>query len=143
MKKAITVLLIMLSLGLSAQDSVKVSVNVQARDLEYIGSFIFNDNSTEDLYDSLKVKFRVANPPTGTTTVSITGYTSDFVTVIMRLSNDATALKALCYKRVADILRAVNQPYLTAKLDDFDTADQSTFQSMRIFGRTRLRRSAN
>jgi len=140
MKKLLTAIVLIVSLNSFAQDSVKVTISAQARDLEYIGSFIFNDNSTEDLYDSLKVKFRISNPATGNTTVSITGYTADWLTVINRLNNDATALKALCTKRVVDLLRAVNQPYLTGKLNALDAADQNTFQSMRHFGRSKLRR---
>lgn len=140
MKKLLFISLFLISLNGFAQDSVKVTLSVQARDLEYIGSFIFNDNSTEDLYDSLKVKFRVPNPATGTTTVSVTGYTLDWLSVANRLNNDATALKALCTKRVTDLLRAVNQPYLTGKLDAINTADQNTFQAMRQFGRSKLRR---
>ena len=92
------------------------------------------------MYDSLKVKFRITNPATGNTTVSITGYTADWLNVATRLNNDATALKALCTKRVTDLLRAVNQPYITSKLDAIDAADKNTFQSMRQFGRSKLRR---
>lgn len=140
MKKLLTAIVLIVSLNSFAQDSVKVTLPVQARDLEYIGSFIFNDNSTEELYDSIKVKFRVPNPATGNTTVSVTAYTLDWLSVLNRLNNDATALKAQCTKRVSDLLRAVNQPYLTGKLNALDVADQNTFQSMRQFGRSKLRR---
>ncbi|WP_230682106.1 hypothetical protein, partial [Streptococcus pneumoniae] len=66
--------------------------------------------------------------------------TLDWFTVVNKLNNDATALKAQCTKRVSDLLRAVNKPYLTGKLNALDVADQNTFQSMRQFGRSKLRR---
>lgn len=140
MKKLLSAVALIISLNGISQDSTKITVNVQARDLEYIGSFIFNDNSLEELYDSIKVKFRVATPPTGNNTVSVTAYTLDWLIVISKLNNDDCALKALCTKRVVDLLRAVNQPYLTGKLNALDAADQNTFQSMRHFGRSKLRR---
>lgn len=141
MKKIILALAVLISLQSFSQDSVKITITPQARDLEYIGSFIFNSNENEDLYDSLKVKFRIVNPPTGNTTVSVTGYTEDWLRVYNRLINDATALKANCTSRLGTILRAVNQVYLTGKLDDIDVADGQTFQTMRRFGRQKLRRN--
>ena len=141
MKKIILALAVLISLQSFAQDSVKITITPQARDLEYIGSFIFNDNSTEDLYDSLKVKFRIVNPPTGNTTVSISGYTEDWLRVYNRLNNNATALKANCTTRIATILRAVNQVYLTRELDAIDIADSQTFQTIRQLGRQKLRRN--
>ena len=140
MRKLILSIAILLSLKSFSQDSVKVTLSVQARDCEYIGAFAFNHDSLEELWDSFKVKFRVPNPATGNTTVSVTAYTLDWLSVLNRLNNDATALKALCTKRVSDLLRAVNQPYLTGKLNALDVADQNTFQSMRQFGRSKLRR---
>ena len=140
MKKIITIFAVSLSAFCYAQDSVRVTINVQARDCEYIGGFLFNDNTAEDLYDTLKAKFRVANPPTGNTTVSVTGYTQDWLNVASRLNNDATAIKALCTRRVLDLLVAVNQAYLTGKLTALDTSDTITFQSHRQFGRSKLRR---
>ena len=140
MRKLILSIAILLSLKSFSQDSVKVTLSVQARDCEYIGAFAFNHDSLEELWDSLKVKFRVPNPATGNTTVSVTAYTLDWLSVLNRLNNDATALKAQCTKRVSDLLRAVNQPYLTGKLNALDVADQNTFQSMRQFGRSKLRR---
>lgn len=140
MKKAILLLFVLASLICKSQDSVRVIISVQARDVEYIGSFLYHDNNSEDLYDTLKRKFRIANPPTGNTIVSVSGYTQDWISVLSRLNNDPTAIKALCTKRVTDLLRAVNQTYLTNKLNAMDTADADTFQSMRQFGRSKLRR---
>jgi hypothetical protein len=141
MKKVFLVLAVLFSINCFSQDSVKVSIAVQARDLGYIGSFVFNSNEFEELYDSIKVKFRVANPATGITTVNITGYTQDWFNVYTRLNNDATALKALCTKRLEALLRAVNQPYLTSKLDAIDAANINSYQLMGLVGRGKLRRN--
>ena len=140
MKKIILSAVIFLSLASFGQDSVKITITPQARDCEYMGAFLFNDNSLEELYDSIKVKFRVQNPPTGNTTVSVTGYTMDWLNMFRRLKNDQTALKANCTSRLENLLRAVNQVYLTGKLDALDTADTETFQAFRQLGRNKLRR---
>jgi hypothetical protein len=136
-------MVIFLSLKSFSQDSVKITISPQARDLEYISSFIFNDFEGQELFDSCKVKFRVVIPPTGNTSVSITAYTMDWYTTFLRLKNDPTALKANCTSRIEALLRAINQTYLNSKLDLLDIADTNTFQAMRQFGRDRLRRKSN
>lgn len=124
---------------LFAQDAVVITITPRASDLEYIASFSFSD-VTENLYDSVKAKFRVQSPPTGNTTVSITGATGDWIDIFVKLRNDPTALKSLCTNRIEALLRAVNQSYLTNRLDAMDSADQSTFTTMRAVGRFKLRR---
>ena len=141
MKKILLSVAILFSLTSFSQDSVKITITPQTRDLEYIASFIFNDFDNQELFDSCKAKFRVQSPPTGNTTVSITAYTVDWYTVFVRLKNDALALKANCTSRIETLLRAVNQVYLTGKLDDLDAADINTVQAIRLFGRSRLRRN--
>ena len=131
---------LMISIACNAQDSVRVAVNAQARDLEYVGSFVFNDNSVENLYDSLKVKFRVANPPTGNTTVLVNGYTGDWVEVYKRLYTDAVAINNGCAKRIGDLLKAAGQSYLTTKIDAIEQVDNQQHQAKRQFGRSKLRR---
>lgn len=140
MKKILTTIAILFSLIASSQDSVKVTITPQARDCEFIGSFAFNNTKLEELYDSIKVKFRVANPPTGNTTVSITGYTIDWVNLMELLKNNSVSLKSNTTSRVETLLRAVAQTYLTGKLDAFDTADGDLFSSFRQFGRSKIRR---
>jgi hypothetical protein len=139
--KKIVYLLILFSLPAFSQDSTKVTITAQARDLEYIGSFSFIDNQLENIYDSIKVKYRVPNPPANATTqVSVTGYTVDWLEVMRRLKNDATAVKSGSTGRVEVLLRAVNQPFLTAAIDQMDTSDILTFTTQRLFGRQKLRR---
>lgn len=147
MKKAITVLLIMLSLGLSAQDSARVTVTPQARDLEYITSKVYLDDRFEDFVDTLKGKFRVQNPPTGTETLSVTAYAVEWVNIYSQLVNDATSIQANCTNRIKAILLALNKTYITDAITNIDTAlelqYQEKYQTGRQFGRVRLRRVNN
>ena len=140
MKKLLTTICIIISLQSFAQDSVKITITPQVRDLEYIASFAYNDNALENFFDSVKVKFRVQNPPTGNTTVSFTAYTQDWLLIIQKLKHSDIALNANCASRIETLLRAVNQSYLTGKLDESDVDITNSFQSFRTFGRSRLRR---
>jgi len=140
MKKLLTTIAILISLSATAQDSTRITLSVGARDLEYIAAFIFNDDAVEDLYDTIKLKFRVQNPPTNLQAVSITAYTFEWVIVYIQLNNDATALKTNCASRMEALLRAVNQPYLTGRINEIQAAYISTAIAHRQFGRAKLRR---
>jgi hypothetical protein len=131
---------IFIACSAGAQDSVKVTISVQARDLDYCGSFMFSDNALENVYDSVKVKFRVQNPPNGTTAVSVTAYTVDWIALIGKLNLDIYAIKANTFSRVETLLRGVGQPYLTGKLDAMAAADQDHITALRLFGRSKNRR---
>lgn len=141
MKKILFSFLVLCSLVGRSQDSVKITIAPQTRDLEYIASIGFTDNALENFFDSLKVKFRVPSPPTGNTTVSFTAYTMDWVLLIQRLKTDEVALQANCTSRIEALLRAVGQTYLTAKIDDVDTDKIGVYTNRRQFGRSRLRRN--
>jgi len=141
MKKLIIILLF--PFASYSQDSTVISVGAQTRDWEYATQFMYNSTALENIYDSVKIKFRVANPPTGNTVVTISGYTVDFYNLFERLKNDAVSIKNGCTSRIETLLRALNQPYLTGKLDAIDLADTQTFQTMRQFGRDKLRRRTN
>jgi len=146
MKKIITVIILLVSLQSQAQtdsSALSATANIKARDLEYIGSFIFIDNEVENLYDSIKVKFRVQNPPTGNTIATVTATNADWLYIIRRLKNDATAIKANCTSRVETALRAAGQSWLVSELNKIDYGDQTTFSTMRQFGRQKLRRNIN
>ena len=142
MKKLLTIIAIVFSCNVFAQTE-NVNIQPQARDLEYIAAFIYNDNAVENLFDSLKAKFRVQNPPTGNTTVPIIATALDWQTVFIRLKNDPIAIKASCTSRIEALLRAANNIWLTSKLDELDVTDANNFQSHRQFGRARLRRTNN
>lgn len=141
MKKLLTAAALLFSVISYAQDSTKVTINVQARDLEYIGSFSHAIDRFEELNDSIKVKFRVATPPTGNTPVSITAYTLDWVNLLQWLNDDHIALKSNTTKRVNDLLVAINQPYLNSKITAIARLDADMYTEKRIFGRNKLRRT--
>ena len=139
MKKIIFILLT-LPFFAKAQDSTILTIPPQARDLEFIGSFIYNQPDYETLYDTTKSKFRVANPATGTTTITITAYSIDWYNMYVQLNNNPVALKTNCTSRIATLLRATLNADIIAKLDAIDVADGNTFQSFRQFGRNKLRK---
>lgn len=125
MKKILSLTALLVSFAAFAQDSTKITVPIQARDVYYISAGIYNDYATAELFDSIKVKVRVGNPPNGTTVVNLTGYTMDWFDVLVQLRNNAHALKLNHAQRVDVLLRAVNQPFLTAKIDSLDSRDIS------------------
>jgi hypothetical protein len=138
--KKLMIIAALLPFAVMAQDSVKVTVNVQARDLEMTGNFLVSRPELETYFDSVKVKFRVPSPPTGTTTMSITVYTIDWILLMRVLKYDVDCVKAGTTGRIEALLRAVAQGYLTAALDAFDTSDTNTIVTLRIVGRRVLRR---
>lgn len=140
MRKILLVVFIAVSGFAKGQDSTAINVTLEYRDLEYMYWALYNDPDLEDLYDTIKAKFRVANPPTGSTTTQIGGLTIEFIKVYTKLSNDVVALKAGCRGRVKSALEAVGQTYLSNKITSFDTGDLSTYAGMRASGRFRWRR---
>lgn len=144
MKKVLLSICIIFSINSFSQDSVSVTLTMQARDIEYL-SGILSKEQDEEFYQAVRHKFLVANPPTGVTNVTFdsTMYIIDVLRFFIRLQNDVQAVKNLCTSRVETILRALNNAYLTAKLDELDTADTNYFQSIRGFGRFRLNKKLN
>ena len=140
MKKIFTAIAILVSIITNAQDSIRVTITPQARDVDHILFYVYNDNSTEDLYDSIKVRYRVQNAPENTQTVSLNGYTADWVTAMQKLNVDYIAIDAGTRDRVRALLLAVNQPYLTAKINSMTAANIATAQTIRTFGRFKGRR---
>lgn len=137
------ILFLLISSMAKAQDSVLVTISQQARDIEYMAPYLFNNNNVENLYDTLKVKFRVQNEPTGNNTVNVTGLAMDWVVVITHLKSDKVAINTGCTGRVEALLRAVALPYLTTKMDALVIADTDAFQAGRKFGRFLLTRKNN
>lgn len=140
MKKILS-LIIILPMFCKAQDSTVVTISLQNRDVEYFGSFMFFDPEFESLTDSIKVKYRVANPPSGNNTpVTISCYTKDWIVLVKKLNNTPMAIIFGTRDRLNVLLRAVNQPYLTGKLDELDAYNTDAAQSARQFGRNKWRR---
>lgn len=140
--KNILLALLLISGSIKAQsDSAKITVTIQARDCEFIGSFVAFHPDFEDLFDAMKLKFRVANPPTGTANVVIdTIYTIQWVRVSERLRDDPYAIGGSVYSRVDVALRAISNSYLTGRLDALNARDTELFTNFRTLGRLKLRR---
>ncbi len=122
----------------TAEDSVEITLSIQARDIEYISGFIFNNESFENLVDSIKPTYRKLNNPTATTAVKITGYTKDFIDILKLIRSDGTAIKNNVDARLTSLLSALNVPYINSKLTEFADYDNLLFLSGRSLGKWRL-----
>jgi len=113
-------------------------LSIQARDVEYISGFIWNNDFYENLVDSIKPTYRKLVNPTPTTVVKVTGYTKDFIEVVKMLRNDVTAIKNNSDTRLIALLSALNVPYINSKIQGFTDADKSQFQYGKSAGKWRL-----
>lgn len=148
MKKVITILAVILAFTqtLKAQtvdstgikDSVEITLSIQARDVEYISGFIWNNDFFESLVDSIKPAYRKLVNPTATTPVVIKGYTKDFIEVVKMLRNDVCAIKNNSDTRLISLLSALNIPYINTKITEFNNADNSQFQYGKSAGKWKL-----
>jgi hypothetical protein len=143
MKKVITILAVIFAFTqtLKAQtvdDSVEITLSIQARDVEYISGFIWNNEFYENLVDSIKHAYRKLVNPTFATPVIINGYTKDFIEVVKMLRNDVCAIKNNSDTRLISLLSALNVPYINTKIKGFTDADNSQFQYGRSAGKWRL-----
>jgi len=120
------------------KDSVEITLSIQARDVEYISGFIWNNDFYENLVDSIKPAYRKLVNPTPTTVVKVTGYTKDFIEVVKMLRNDVCAIKNNSDTRLISLLSALNIPYINTKITEFNNADNSQFQYGRRAGKWRL-----
>lgn len=142
MKKILAIILF-LPFASKAQDSVKISATIQARDLELM-AYLCSFEQDEEWFDSVKVKFRLQNPPTGNNQVAIGElYTVDWIRAYSRLHWNPIAIKAGAVGRVGTVLKAINQPYLTARITAMESVDTAEYLNARQYGRLRLRKSNN
>jgi hypothetical protein len=120
------------------KDSVEITLSIQARDVEYITGFIYNNDFYENLVDSIKPAYRKLINPSSSTPVVIKGYTKDFIEVVKMLRNDVCAIKNNIDTRLLTLLSLLNVPYINAKLTGFTDADNSQFTYGRSAGKWRL-----
>ena len=120
------------------KDSVEITLSIQARDVEYISGFIWNNEFYESLVDSIKPAYRKLVNPTPTTVIKVTGYTKDFIEVVKMLRNDVTAIKNNADTRIISLLSALNVPYINSKIQGFTDADNIQFQYGKSAGKWRL-----
>lgn len=144
--KIILILLLLPSVCFSQSDSsrFKISITINARDCEYITLVMEKTNKFEALDSTLKNKFRVSSPPSGSTNVVVDSVEGRAWLDIMRsLSIDITALHANCFKRVSDAIRLTNSVWIVNRLDKDATQRDSDFDTRRAFGREYLRKLQN
>jgi hypothetical protein len=122
-------------------DNTKVTVTLQARDCEFIGSFIAFNESFEDMFDGMKLKFRVTSPPQNTTNVVIdTIPIGQWLALSAKLRTDPYAIGGSVWARYDAALRAANNTYMTGRLNTMDANDTDIFTGYRVLGRFRLRK---
>ena len=137
------ILLLMIPLFSKSQNTI-ISVTIQARDCEYIGSFCGTDDDYQDLDSSLKSKFRPRETaPSGTTNVILGGVTNGvWARVVHHLRYDHFACIGNNneFTRVDAVLRALNNAWLTAALDADITEFNNGHDANRARGRSRIKR---
>lgn len=146
MKNLITILLLSPLSGFAQIDSslVKINVSIQARDAEYIGSFIAYQQSYDELFDQFKLKMRIATPPVNQSLVAIDSISvGTWLMVANHIRKDYIAIQGGVYTRLNVILRAKNNAYLTRLLNDANTFDQRQYVDKRRSGRYNIRKSEN
>lgn len=144
MKKLIVIFFAFSSFLGAAQDSstIKVSAQIQARDIEYIAQYLVNNDKYEEVWDNIKAKFRVANPPSGNTNVTI-----DTVALLVwadlhaELKHDVFAKTT--YNRVDAVLLALNQSWLTARINEQEAYFNDRQNALQALGRAKLRKQKN
>lgn len=142
MKKLFSIILIVVSLSLSAQDSTIATLSIKARLVQTLAPFVKNGDDTSSINLMIRwiKKWDVVNPPSGTTQVVV-----DSVSVILI---SALYNKAKSYPQGAasvgddfesDVaaIRAAN-PYLDKLLDDIDVIYNSVVPDSRTRGRKLL-----
>lgn len=120
------------------KDSVEITLSIQARDVEYISGFIWNNDFYENLVDSIKPAYRKLVNPTATTPVLVKGYTKDFIEVLKMFRNDVYAIRNNAESRLTSSLSALNIPYINTQLQDFASADNIQFRYGKSAGKWRL-----
>lgn len=145
MKKILLSIIILISLrsfGQTDSNTVKISVVITFKELNYMGSFIYDDDVTfGDLADTVKVKYRGQSDPSEATSVTITGTIGAWLAVNSRLRADNVAVLNNQFKKIDDALKLLTtQTFLQRQLVAWDANDASSFQSRKSYGKSRNRR---
>lgn len=127
----------------SPNDTVNITLSVQARDLEFIASALFDKPEMEDVYDSTKIRFRTGESPTGNTPVSITAYARDWFAIYIALLNNELAWHSGTKSRLEALLTTAGGTYafVLDKLTALNDYLKNSFQQARQQGRQKLRRN--
>ena len=154
MKKLVTILLLS-PLFTMAQPSafendsamVKINVSIQARDAEYIGSFVtegFYRSDYDEIFDELKRKMRIENPPKGNNVLAIDSISvKTWLNLMEHIRKDYIAIQNGVYSRIEAILRATNNAYMVRLLNLSNTQATAEYIHRRRIGRFTIRKSMN
>lgn len=133
MKLLLFIFLLLTAVKTIAQvDSLKIktSVSMQVRDWLYLNSFLAASDEFENVYDSMKVKMRVAVSPTLTTTIKIDSIKQGQIISLARIIKQGSyGIVIFPYTRINAALRA--NTYLIQKIDQMDT-DYTTKYNDRV-----------
>lgn len=140
MKKILLILAVLFSLASKAADSTYVTIAWQARDVEYAASLIYGNEFYENLTDSMRVRYRLANKPTALQSLTITAYSKDLLEALKALKNDITAKANNVDTRLKALLNALNDSYISEKITLMDTGEQTHFTTAKTYGKFRLTR---
>ena len=151
MKKIILIITVLFAMSANAQtvdstgikDSTEISINWQIRDIEYVAGFIYQNEFYENLVDSIRPAYRKLNNLNGTSTMTVRGYTKDFLEVLKMLRNDVCAIRNNAESRLSNLLGALNVPYINARITQNTVNDNSQFADGRAVGKFRLTRKRN
>ena len=125
------------------KDSTEISINWQIRDIEYVAGFIYQNEFYENLVDSIRPAYRKLNNPSGTSTMTVKGYTKDFLEVLKMLRNDVVAIRNNTENRLSTLLQNLNIPYINSRITQNNANDNSQFADGRAVGKFRLTRKRN
>ena len=143
MKKVIALALVIISLTAQAQDSTKIKgLQLQVRLIEYLVVNIMNpdNDSLFQVYQDLRPKFRINNPPSGTTLVTIDSIPTTELANLYNyvLSNSEGISMGNVMKTQIATARTANS-YLDRLCNAFETLYSDRLATMRISGRKLLR----
>lgn len=142
MKKVILIALMLISVKAFSQDTTHVrNLSLQTRVIEYITPMMtdLGNDSLHTAFLNLRAKFRVQNPPTGTTTVVIDSIgTADLATLYnYTLSNSDGMSASAIMKSQLTSARAANT-YLDSLCTGYETFWMNRLIALRISGRKLL-----
>lgn len=140
MKRIILILALFTAIAAKAGDSTNVTIQWQARDIEYSASLIYGNEFYENLTDSMRVRYRATNNPTAMQTLTITGYSKDFIECLKALKNDICAKANNVDSRLKTLLNALNDSYINEKISVMDAGEQTRFITSKTYGKFRLTR---
>ena len=133
MKKILFALCLLVSFTAFGQvDStkIKVSVSLQVRDWLYLNFFLANSPSYENVYDSMKVKLRVAIQPSLTTVIKVDSIQQGQILKLAEMiKTERYGVIAIPYTRINSALKS--SAYLTRKIDEID-ADYTAQYNNRV-----------